>query len=107
MLNFKRSFGGLGSNPVTGGPRLSSEIPQSVPLLQPPAKHPRHDHDCSDPLPERKPSSSKEYFQLDNKDFMCMVCGGVLEDPHIGSCGHNYYLTVLKILLNVPSVTNT
>ena len=103
MLHLKCSFGGLCSNPVTGGPRLS-EIPQSVLLHQDlsGAKCPRHD--CNDPLPESKPSSSKENFQLDDKDFMCMICGQVLKIPTLALVGTTIVLTVSKVVLNAPSV---
>ena len=49
-----------------------------------------------DTLNEHKPSNSRECFKLNDKDFMCIICAQVLDNPHIGPCGHSYCLKCIK-----------
>lgn len=54
-------------------------------------------HVFSDPLNEHKPHlNSKESFELNHKDFMCIICTQILDDPHIGPCGHSYCIKCIK-----------
>lgn len=93
---------GLGANIRFGIPPKLNEVSHVMPqkhrhgIIPTPTTTERR-HTFSDPSNEHKPhSNSKESFELNHKDFMCMICTQILDDPHIGPCGHSYCFKCIK-----------